>query len=72
MSKRTTHRDSKGTKLYAVRDKKGQFKDVQSYKLAHGSDIKRTGATEKQKDSAKELRESSRRFSKAMSALAKR
>ena len=30
MAKRTTHRSSKGTKLYAVRDKKGKFKDIQS------------------------------------------
>ena len=40
MAKRTTHRSSKGTKLYAVRDKKGRFKDIQSYKRAHGQDIK--------------------------------
>ena len=35
MAKRTTHRSSKGTKLYAVRDKKGKFKDIQTYKRAH-------------------------------------
>jgi len=40
-AKRTTHRSSKGTKLYAVRDKKGQFKDIQTYKRAHGQDVKR-------------------------------
>ena len=34
MAKRTTHRSSKGTKLYAVRDKPGKFKDIQSYKRA--------------------------------------
>lgn len=33
--KRTTHRTSKGTKLYAVRDKDGQFKDIQTYKRRH-------------------------------------
>ena len=38
---RTTHRSSKGTKLYAVRDKKGRFKDIQTYNRAHGQDIKR-------------------------------
>ena len=27
-SKRTTHRTSCGTKLYAVRDAKGRFKDI--------------------------------------------
>ena len=29
--KRATHRSSKGTKLYAVRDKSGKFKDIQTY-----------------------------------------
>ena len=47
MAKRTTHRSSSGTKLYVVRDKKGQFKDIQTYKRAHGQDIKRKSKTEK-------------------------
>jgi hypothetical protein len=47
MAKRTTHRSAKGTKLYAVRDKKGRFKDIQSYKRAHGQDIKRKSKSEK-------------------------
>ena len=46
MAKRTTQRSSKGTKLYAVRDKKGQFEDIQSYKRAHGQDIKRRSKAE--------------------------
>jgi hypothetical protein len=46
MAKRTTHRSSTGTKLYAVRDKKGRFKDIQSYKRAHGADIRRKSKTE--------------------------
>lgn len=46
-AKRTTHRSSKGTKLYAVRDAKGQFKDIQTYKRAHGQDVKRKGRGEK-------------------------
>ena len=46
MAKRTTMRSSKGTKLYAVRDKKGKFKDIQTYKRAHGQDIKRKSAAE--------------------------
>ena len=41
MAKRTTHRSSKGTKLYAVRDRKGRFKDIQTYKRAHSQDMKR-------------------------------
>ena len=40
-AKRTTHRSSKGTKLYAVRNAAGQFKDIQSYKRAHAADIRR-------------------------------
>jgi hypothetical protein len=46
MAKRTTHRSSKGTKLYAVRDKQGRFKDIQTYKRAHGADIKRKSKKE--------------------------
>ena len=47
MTKRTTHRSSSGKKLYAVRDKQGRFKDIQSYKRAHGQDIKRKSKKEK-------------------------
>jgi hypothetical protein len=46
MVRRTTHRSSKGTKLYAVRDKQGRFKDIQTYKRAHGADIKRKSKKE--------------------------
>ncbi|MBN2199532.1 MAG: hypothetical protein JW747_06740 [Candidatus Aminicenantes bacterium] len=44
--KRTTHRSSKGTKLYAVRDSKGRFKDIQTYKRAHSMDMKRKSKSE--------------------------
>ncbi|OGD29275.1 MAG: hypothetical protein A2028_03555 [Candidatus Aminicenantes bacterium RBG_19FT_COMBO_59_29] len=44
--RRTTHRSSKGTKLYAVRDSKGRFMNIQTYKRAHGMDIKRGSKTE--------------------------
>ena len=47
--KRTTHRSSKGTKLYAVRDSKGRFKDIQNYKRAHGSDVKKRAKAERKK-----------------------
>ena len=40
-------RSSKGKKLYAVRDKSGKFKDIQTYKRAHGQDIKRRAKGEK-------------------------
>ena len=42
-AKRTTHRSAKGTKLYAVRDKKGKFKDIQTYKRAHSADRRKKG-----------------------------
>jgi len=42
MAKRTTMRSSKGTKLYAVRDKSGKFKDIQTYKRAHAADLRKT------------------------------
>lgn len=44
--KRTTHRSVSGTKLYAVRDAKGRFVDIQTYKRAHGADIKRKSKKE--------------------------
>jgi hypothetical protein len=47
-SRRTTHRSTAGTKLYAVRGKDGAFKDIQTYKRAHGQDIKRTSEAERQ------------------------
>jgi hypothetical protein len=46
-SKRTTHRSQSGKKLYAIRDAKGRFKDIQSYARAHGSDVKRKSKKEK-------------------------
>jgi DNA-binding protein HU-beta len=48
-TKRTTHRSKSGSKLYAVRSKTGQFKDVQSYKRAHGQDVKRRAKAERSK-----------------------
>lgn len=45
-TKRTVMRSSKGKKLYAVRDKDGRFKDIQSYKKAHSMDIKRKSKAE--------------------------
>jgi len=45
--RRTTHRSSKGTKLYALRDSKGRFKDIQTYKRSHAMDMKRTSQAER-------------------------
>jgi hypothetical protein len=45
-ARRTTHRSSRGKKLYAVRDKSGRFKDIQTYERAHRADIKRRAKAE--------------------------
>ena len=47
MAKRTTHRSVAGKKLYAVRDSKGRFKDIQTYERAHRADLAKTSKTEK-------------------------
>ena len=44
--KRTTLRSKSGTKLYAERNAKGQFTDIQTYKRAHGQDVKRVSKAE--------------------------
>lgn len=60
MAKRTTLRSSKGKKLYAVRDKEGKFKDIQTYKRAHTLDMKRKSKAElakkKKKKTAKKAK----------------
>ena len=43
---RSTLRSRSGKKLYAERNKQGQFEDVQSYKRAHGQDVKRVSKAE--------------------------
>ena len=46
-TKRTTHRSTSGKKLYAVRDAKGRFKDIQTYERAHRADLARKSGAEK-------------------------
>ena len=53
MAKRTTHRSSKGTKLYAVRDKEGRFKDIQTYKRAHAADLRTKARPRRRRNSAR-------------------
>ena len=49
-ARRTTHRSTAGKKLYAVRDSKGRFKDVQTYERAHRTDLaKKSKAERKEK-----------------------
>lgn len=39
MAKRTTHRSSKGKKLYAVRNSDGSFKDIQTHENVFRADL---------------------------------
>jgi hypothetical protein len=48
-ARRTTHRSSTGKKLYAVRDKSGKFKDIQTYERAHRTDLAKKAKAEKPK-----------------------
>jgi len=43
---RTTHRSSTGKKLYAVRDAKGKFLDIQTYERAHRADLSKKSKAE--------------------------
>jgi hypothetical protein len=45
-ARRTTHRSRTGRKLYAVRDARGRFKDIQTFERAHRSDLARTAKAE--------------------------
>jgi len=45
-ARRTTHRSTAGKKLYAVRDAKGRFKDIQTYERAHRADLAKTSKAE--------------------------
>jgi DNA-binding protein HU-beta len=47
MAARTTHRSVAGKKLYAVRDSKGRFKDIQTYERAHRADLAHKSKAEK-------------------------
>jgi len=45
-ARRTTHRSTAGKKLYAVRDARGRFKDIQTYERAHRADLAHTAKGE--------------------------
>ena len=49
--KRTVLRSSTGKKLYAVRNPKGEFKDIQSYARAQRADIAASAKSETSKKS---------------------
>ena len=44
--RRTTHRSTSGKKLYAVRDEKGRFLDIQTYERAHRADLSKKSKDE--------------------------
>jgi hypothetical protein len=46
-ARRTTHRSVAGKKLYAVRDAKGRFKDIQTYERSHRADLASKSKSEK-------------------------
>ena len=60
MARRTTHRSTRGKKLYAVREGKGRFEDVQTYERAHRQDVKRKSKAE----TASKKRKASKKKSK--------
>jgi hypothetical protein len=41
-------RSRSGTKLYAVRDESGKFKNIQTYKRAHAADMRHKSKAEKE------------------------
>jgi hypothetical protein len=43
---RTVMRSKAGKKLYAVRDEKGEFTDIQSYERAHSADMRKKSKVE--------------------------
>ena len=52
-SRRTVLYSSKGKKLYAVRDKSGKFKDIQTYERAHRADLRKKSKAETTKAAKK-------------------
>jgi uncharacterized protein YjhX (UPF0386 family) len=70
-TRRTTHRSSKGKKLYAVRDSEGRFKDIQTYERAHRADLARTSNAEVAKGKKKAKKKAAKK-GRGKAAKAKR
>ncbi|MCG6927593.1 MAG: hypothetical protein LJF30_20085 [Acidobacteria bacterium] len=62
-ARRTTHRSSAGKKLYAVRDKTGKFKDIQTYERAHRADLARKSKAELEAAAKKKKKKKARKKS---------
>ena len=85
-TRRTAMRSRTGTKLYAVRDEGGKFKDIQTYKRAHAADLRHKSKAEKEaaqgpietkvrkaaKDAVKSVKSTVRGAVAAMERVAKR
>ena len=54
--RRTTHRSTAGKKLYAVRDARGRFKDIQTYERAHRADLAKKSKAELVEDAKRAAR----------------
>lgn len=59
-ARRTTHRSKSGKKLYAVRDSKGRFTDIQTFERAHRADLKKKSKTETEAAAAKAAKASAK------------
>jgi hypothetical protein len=72
-SKRTVLRSSAGKKLYALRDKTGKFKDIQTYARAHAADIARgTTASEAAASAKKKKKKAKAKKTVAKKPVAKK
>jgi len=71
-ARRTTHRSSAGKKLYAVRDKTGKFKDIQTYERAHRADLARKSKAEIEADKKKAARKKTAKKKTSKKAVKKK
>jgi hypothetical protein len=70
--RRTTLRSSKGTKLYAVRAADGTFEDMQTFKRAHSTDIRKSAKAETTKKAARKKAPAKKKTSVRKAAAAKK
>ena len=71
-SKRTTMYSKGGKKLYAVRNADGSFKDIQTYKRAHGADLRKKSAAEKLTDAKRAVKKAVKKVAKAAKKAVKK
>jgi hypothetical protein len=71
-SRRTTMYSKGGKKLYAVRNADGSFKDIQTYKRAHGADLRKKSAAEKLADVKRAAKKAVKKVAKAAKKVVKK